>query len=61
MPFTMVEPMQPNCYTVLKTMSVGAMSISVLYIQQSSTIESIQLVTLPKYSAPKSMTNLGTV
>ena len=32
-----------------------------LYIQQSSTIKNIQLVTLPKYSTPKSMTDLGTV
>ena len=61
MPFMVREPMQPNCYTILKTMSVGAMSISVLCIQQSSTTKNIQLVTLPKYSTPKSMTNLGTV
>ena len=53
--------MQPNCYTILKTMSVEATSIFVLCIQQSSTTKNIQLVTLPKYSTPKSMTSLGTV
>ena len=47
------EPMQPSCHTILETMSVDAMSISVLYIQQSSTTKNIQLVTLPKYSTPK--------
>ena len=31
------------------------------YIQQSSTTKNIQLVILPKYSTPKSMTNLGMV
>ena len=34
---------QPNCYTIFKTMSVDAMSISVLYIQQSSTTKNIQI------------------
>ena len=53
--------MQPNCYTILKTMSVDAMSISVLCIQQSSTTTNIQSVTLQKYSTPKGMTNLGMV
>ena len=55
------EPMQQNCNTILKTMSVDVTSISVLCIQQSSTTKNIQLVTLPKYSTLKSMTNLGTV
>ena len=53
--------MQRNSCTILKKMSVDATWIFALYIQQSSTIKNIQLVTLPKYSTPKSMTDLGTV
>ena len=45
--------MQPNCYTILKTTSVDATSISVLYIQQSSTTKNIQLVTLPTFNPKK--------
>ena len=52
---------QRNSCTILKKMSVDATWIFALYIQQSSTIKNIQLVTLPKYSTPKSMTDLGTV
>ena len=52
--------MQPNCYATSKKTSVADTSISVLCIQQSSTTKNIQLVTLPKYSIPKGMTNLGT-
>ena len=42
-------------------MTVGAnVDFCPLY-QQSSTTKNIQWLTLPQYSAPKSMTNLGTV
>ena len=45
----------------LKTMSVDATLTFAVSIQPFKTTKNIQLVTLPKYSTPKSMTNLGTV
>ena len=53
--------MQPNCYTILKTTSVDATLTFAVSIQPFNTTKNIQLVTLPKYSTPKSMTNLATV
>ena len=52
---------QPNSYTISKKTNVAGTLISVLSIPLFSTTKNIQLVTLPKYLTPKSMTSLGTV
>ena len=61
MPFMVGEPMQPNSCTTSKKTSVVVTLTFAVSIQQYSTTKNIQLVTLPKYSTLKSMTNLGTV
>ena len=59
--FMVGEPMQPNSCTTSKKTSVAVTLTFALCIPLFSTTKNIQLVTLPKYLIPKSMTSLGTV
>ena len=59
--FTEEELMLPSSYTISKKTSMAVTSMFGHSIQLSNSTKNTQLVIPPKYSSPKSRTNLGTV